>query len=122
MEKKNFVSMLLGTVGGVLFALGMCMGLIPEWELGSVGIAVGVAGLVVLLATYFVRRKMSGLKMIELNAKKIGFGLLTLVGALAFGFGMSLVMVWSLLISGIVVGLVGLLLLMALVPLYKGIR
>ena len=25
MSKKNFVSLILGTVGGILFALGMCM-------------------------------------------------------------------------------------------------
>ena len=25
MKKKNFVSMIMGTVGGILFAIGMCM-------------------------------------------------------------------------------------------------
>ena len=30
MSKKNFVSLILGTVGGILFALGMCMAMIPE--------------------------------------------------------------------------------------------
>ena len=25
MKKENFVSLILGTVGGILFALGMCM-------------------------------------------------------------------------------------------------
>lgn len=29
MKKSNFVAMVMGTVGGILFALGMCMGLIP---------------------------------------------------------------------------------------------
>ena len=29
MKKKNFVSLLFGTVGGILFALGMCMCLLP---------------------------------------------------------------------------------------------
>ncbi len=32
MSKKNFVSMILGTIGGILFALGMCMAMIPEWN------------------------------------------------------------------------------------------
>lgn len=31
MEKKNFVSLVLGTVGGLVFGLGMCMCLITEW-------------------------------------------------------------------------------------------
>lgn len=32
MKKSNFVAMILGTIGGILFALGMCMTLIPEWN------------------------------------------------------------------------------------------
>ena len=32
MKKSTFVAMLLGTIGGILFALGMCMVLIPEWN------------------------------------------------------------------------------------------
>lgn len=31
MKKKNFVSLVFGTVGIILFALGMCMCLLPEW-------------------------------------------------------------------------------------------
>lgn len=30
MKKSTFVAMILGTIGGLLFALGMCMTLIPE--------------------------------------------------------------------------------------------
>ena len=33
MKKSSFVAMLMGTISGVLFALGMCMALIPEWAL-----------------------------------------------------------------------------------------
>ena len=31
MKKSNFVAMILGTIGTVFFALGMCMSLLPEW-------------------------------------------------------------------------------------------
>ena len=31
MKKSNFVAMILGTIGIVFFALGMCMALIEEW-------------------------------------------------------------------------------------------
>ena len=31
MKKSSFVAVMLGTVSGMLFALGMCMALIPEW-------------------------------------------------------------------------------------------
>lgn len=32
MKKSSFVALVLGTVSLVLFALGMCMALIPEWN------------------------------------------------------------------------------------------
>ena len=35
MKKKDFVTLIMSTVGGILFALGMCMALIPEW--GEIG-------------------------------------------------------------------------------------
>ena len=32
MKKSSFAAMVLGTVSLMLFALGMCMALIPEWD------------------------------------------------------------------------------------------
>ena len=29
MEKKNFITLVLGTVGGLLFSIGMCMCFLP---------------------------------------------------------------------------------------------
>ena len=37
MKKSSFVAMVLGTVSAVLFALGMCMALIPEWDAFQAG-------------------------------------------------------------------------------------
>ncbi|MDU2422504.1 MAG: hypothetical protein E7D48_10470 [Bifidobacterium scardovii] len=48
MTKKNFASMILGTIGGVLFAIGMCMTMI--WNMLIFGIIVGLVGIVLLLA------------------------------------------------------------------------
>lgn len=31
MKKSNFAALILGTISGVFFALGMCMALLPEW-------------------------------------------------------------------------------------------
>ena len=50
MKKSNFVALILGTVGGVFFALGMCMALLPEWGMETQGVVCGVIGLAVLLA------------------------------------------------------------------------
>ncbi len=60
MSKKNFVSLILGTVGGILFALGMCMAMIPEWNAFTQGVIIGCVGAVILLIMLLVRRKMEG--------------------------------------------------------------
>ena len=69
MQKKNFVSMLLGTVGGILFAIGMCMCLLPEWGVFTQGIIIGAVGAVVLLAMLIVRRKMEGKPAVRLSGQ-----------------------------------------------------
>ena len=123
MSKKNFVSLILGTVGGILFALGMCMAMIPEWNAFTQGIVVGCVGLVVLLVMLMVRRKMEGKPVfVKLSAKTIGTALLGVVGALVLGVGMCMVMVWEMLALGVIVGLVGIVLLLCLIPLVKGIK
>ncbi len=32
MKRENFVTLVMSTIGGLIFALGMCMGLLPEWN------------------------------------------------------------------------------------------
>ena len=33
MKKDTLLEIILGTVGGLIFALGMCMCLIPKWNM-----------------------------------------------------------------------------------------
>ena len=122
MKKSNFVAMILGTIGGILFALGMCMALIPEWNAFNQGVVLGVIGAVVLLIMVLVWRKMENKSPVKLSGKMIGTVLLGIIGALTFGVGMCLTMVWSNMIIGIVVGIVGIVLLLCLIPLTKGLK
>lgn len=123
MSKKNFLTLILGTVGGVLFALGMCMALLPEWNAFTQGIIVGVIGAVILLVMLLIRRKMEGKSVVvKLNGKTVGTIVLGVAGALVLGVGMCMVMVWEMLIPGVIVGLVGIVLLLCLIPLVKGIQ
>ncbi|HJD03605.1 MAG TPA: hypothetical protein H9921_03100 [Candidatus Mediterraneibacter caccogallinarum] len=122
MKKKNFVSMIMGTVGGILFAIGMCMCLLPQWNAFNQGIVMGAAGAVILLAMLIVRRRMEGKPAVKLNGKAVGTILFGIVGALALGVGMCMVMVWNMLIQGILVGLVGIVLLLCLIPIVKGLE
>ena len=69
MKKSNFVALILGTIGIVFFALGMCMCMLPEWGMFRQGIVCGVIGLVVLLITLLIWRRMEGKAPIKLSAK-----------------------------------------------------
>lgn len=122
MKKKDFVTLILSTIGGILFALGMCMALLPEWGVFHQGVAVGAAGAVILLAMLLVRCKMDGKPAIVWSAKAVGITLLGVIGALVLGLGMCMTMLWNLLVPGIIVGLVGIVLLLCLIPVVKGLE
>lgn len=122
MKKKDFVTLIMSTVGGILFALGICMALIPEWNAMTQGIVIGVIGAVVLLAMVLVRRKMDGKPAIVFNGKAIGTTLLGIVGATVLGVGMCMVMIWEMMVPGIIVGVIGIVLLLCLIPVIKGLK
>lgn len=122
MKKSSFVAMLMGTVSGVLFALGMCMALIPEWNAFQPGIVFGSVGLLLGLITVIIWRKMEHKAPIRLSARTLLTGVVGVVGALALGIGMCFCMVWEKMVIGILIGLVGIVILLCLIPLTKGLK
>lgn len=122
MKKSTFVAMILGTIGGILFALGMCMALIPEWNAFKPGVITGVIGAIVLLVMVFIRRKMENKAPIKISGKTIGAVLIGIIGALLLGIGMCLTMVWENMIIGIIIGVVGIVVLLSLIPFIKGLK
>lgn len=122
MKKKDFVTLILSTVGGILFALGMCMALLPEWGAFTEGIVVGAVGVVVLLAMVIVRRKMSGKKAIVFSGRAVAITLLGVAGAIVLGVGMCMTMIWNMMVPGIIVGIVGIIALLGLIPAVKGLN
>ncbi|MBQ9914916.1 MAG: hypothetical protein IJO50_02100 [Clostridia bacterium] len=122
MKKSSFVAMILGTVSGVFFALGMCMALLPEWNAFYPGIVFGAVGIVLGLITLFIWRKMTHKAPIHLSGRMLLITVLSVVGALTLGVGMCFCMVWENIILGTVIGLVGILLLLSLIPVTKGIK
>ena len=122
MKKSNFVAMILGTIGMVFFALGMCMALIEEWGMFRQGSVAGVVGLVILLITLIVWRRMEGKEPIKLSGKTVGTVVLAIFGALLLGVGMCFSMVFGKMVLGVVIGLVGIVALLMLIPLTKGLK
>ena len=122
MKKSNFAALILGTVSGVFFALGMCMALLPEWNMRNQGIVSGVIGLVLALITIVVWRKMEGKAPIKVSGKMVGATLLGIAGALLLGVGMCLCMVFAKMLPGIVIGIIGIVVLLMLIPLLKGLH
>ena len=122
MKKSSFTALVLGTVSGVLFALGMCMAMIPEWNAFQPGIIFGCVGLVLGLVTLLVWRRMERKELIRVSGKTVLTVFVGVVGALALGIGMCFTMVWGRLVTGIVVGIAGIVILLSLIPLTKGIR
>lgn len=123
MKKENFITLVLGTVSGLLFALGMCMCLLPEWGAFNIGIGFGVAGVIGIIATVITYRKLSGKKPIKVNAKTVGKIIYGVFASLVFGVGMCMTMVFEgMMIPGILVGIVGIVLLLFLIPMCVGLK
>ncbi len=122
MKKSTFVATILGTIGGILFAIGMCMALIPEWNAMNQGIVMGVLGAAVLLIMVIVWRRMEHKEPIKISGKTIGATLIGIVGALLLGVGMCLTMVGGQMVIGIVVGVIGIVVLICLIPFIKGLK
>lgn len=80
MKKENFVTLIMSVVGGLIFALGMCMALLPEWNAFTPGVVCGIIGAVVLLAMVIVRRKMTNAAPIEISGKTIGIAGMVILG------------------------------------------
>ncbi len=122
MKKSSFVALILGTVGGVFFALGMCMALVAEWDAREQGVISGVIGLAVLLAAVIIWRKMEGKAPVKLSGKTLGAILVGIIGAVLLGVGMCLILVLQNMMLGVVIGVVGIVVLLMLIPLTKRLK
>lgn len=127
MKRETLLQIILGTVGGLIFAIGMCMCLLPEWNMFKVGVIVSVIGFIVLLAIIPIYRKNHPKK----ERGPINWGIVLtwtvgVVGSLIMGFGMSKIMVVgtskSNMIIGLITGIVGLIICVLNYPIYSYIK
>ena len=85
MKRSSFVALILGTVSGVLFALGMCMALIPEWNAFRPGVFFGILGLALALSTLIVWRRMEHKAPVQVSGKMALTIRVGIAGTLALG-------------------------------------
>lgn len=121
MKKSTFVNLIVGVIGGLLFSLGMCMCLLPAWNAFQLGVVCTAIGALTLLIQGGVNWIRSGRK-IKIHWKTAGKVLFGIFGALVFGAGMCMIMVWNLMLPGIAVGIVGIVLLLCLIPMFLGLK
>ena len=122
MKKSNFVTLVLGTIGGLLFSLGMCMCLLPGWNAFRPGVAVSIVGAAIILFAVIYWRRQEGKTFTMPTLRMVGTMALTVTGALVLGVGMCMVMVWGMMLPGILMGVLGIVLLLLLIPLCFGLK
>lgn len=122
MKKSSFVALVMGTLSGVLFALGMCMALLPDWNTFMEGVIFGSVGVVLGVITLFVWCKMENKKLPKMNGKNLFRIIYGIVAALVLGVGMCMCLVWQQIVWGTLIGMLGIIMLIALIPIIKGIK
>lgn len=129
MKKETLLEIIIGTIGGLVFSIGMCMVLLPEWDMLMEGVIVGVIGFIILFSIIPIYRKTSPNK--NKNKKNIDWGIIAtwvigIIGALVMGFGMSRVMLEdankSDMLIGLITGIVGLIVCVLNYPIYSYIK
>ena len=127
MKKETLLEIILGTIGGLIFAIGMCMSLIPEWDLFNAGVVIAVVGFIILLCIIPIYRKEHPKKETKLINRAFVFAwIVGVIGALIMGFGMSKTMIdgatQSEMITGIIIGMIGLIVCVLDYPVYSYLK
>lgn len=129
MKKETLLEIILGTIGGLVFAIGMCMCLLPEWNMFTAGVITTIIGFVILLCIIPVYKSLHPKK--EKEHKPINWGIVLtwtvgVVGSLIMGFGMSKILVGNAstpdMIVGLITGVVGLVICVLNYPVYAYIK
>lgn len=123
MTKKNFMQLLMVVLGGLLFSVGLCMCLIPEWNLFKPGVVVTALGVLVLCVLALLRWIQAGKPVARVNWQKVGKAAYCVASVLVLGVGMSMIMAFEgMMIPGMIVGIVGIVLLLGIIPVVKGLK
>ena len=122
MKKNHFITLVICVVVGLIFSLGMCMCLLPEWNSFTQGVVLTVIGGVILITigifAYIKRVKNKA----PINWNLVGKITYVVIATLILGLGMCMILVWNLMFWGIVIGIIGLVMLLFLIPIFLGLK
>ena len=129
MKKETLLEIILGTIGGLIFAIGMCMCLLPEWNMFKVGVITTIIGFVILLCiipVYKAAHPKKAKTPKQINWRIVLTWTVGVIGSLIMGFGMSKILVGNAstadMIVGIITGGVGLVICVLNYPVYAYIK
>lgn len=121
MKKGNLVALIMGTIGGLMTSIGMCMCLVEEWNAFVPGVIVGGIGALVLLLLWPAYRKAENKGPLEVSKSAKQMIAMGILGSVVLGVGLVMCLTpgLNMMTPGIVIGVIGILLLLALIPVYR---
>ena len=122
MKKSSFAKLVIGVILGLAFALGMCMWLLPEWNLFNLGIVITAVSGGLLLIWGIIEFFRHGLHRTSLNFKLIGKIAYCVVALLVLGGGMALILSLDMMLPGLILGGVGLVMALFAIPMFVGLK
>lgn len=123
MKTKSYIFLVVTVLGVLLFGIGMCMCLLPEWNAFKPGVVITALGALTLLTLALIRWIMAGKPVAKINWNMVGKAAYCTISLLVLGTGMSMIMVFEgLMIPGLIVGVVGVVMLLGLIPVFKGLK
>ena len=122
MKKSHFITLVICVIAGLIFSLGMCMCLLPEWNSFTLGVILTAIGGVVLASMGLTALVKNNKDRQSINWKLVGKISFGVISALILGIGMCMIMVWNLMLWGIVVGIIGLIMLLFLIPMFLKLK
>lgn len=122
MNKKHFINLVICVLAGLFFSIGLCMCLLPEWNMLIAGIVItsigGISLIIMGIIAYIKKEKTEK----HINWKFVGKITYSVISILIIGLSMAMIMVWNLMLWGIVVGIVGIIMLLFLIPMFAGLK
>ena len=122
MNRNHFTTLLICVISGLLFSLGMCMCLLPEWNAFIPGVVLTAVGGSALLVMGIISYVKNAKNRAPINWKLVGKIAYAVVCTLVFGLGMCMILVWNLMLWGIIVGIIGIVMVLFIIPMFFGLK